>query len=377
MVLPPVDVLAELLTVEDTVVARVGSPSSGMGAGSRRGGRGSPPGPARGCRGACRSCASASARRGRARSRTDPCPRAGSRLRAQNARTLSSSAFIRFGVNTRDIRPRCTSWARRVLHEDVAGRQLDAGHDEVERRALAGPVRVPVLHGPLDVVEAAQRPEVVLLVAVERRLVPHPLPDRVRVLVDLDVERVVVECRCGVVSARSSAGLTRSMFVTPSSTPPTARWRVRSGRHVHCGPTSGPNERRATRRWHLRTVPPELVERYTAEGWWTDETLRRHRRRRRRRDWATPTLAVHSKVRPWRGTFGEVDRAARAVRRVAAATGASDRATSSCSSCRTGSRRRSPSGAPRSSARSSCRSCTSTGRRRWATSSTSCSPTPS
>ena len=83
--------------------------------------------------------------------------------------------------------------ARRVLHEDVAGRQLDVGLDDLERRALAGPVGVPVLQGRLDVVEPAQGPEVVLLVVVERRLVPHPPPDRVRVLVDLDVERVVVD----------------------------------------------------------------------------------------------------------------------------------------------------------------------------------------
>ena len=65
------------------------------------------------------------------------------------------------------------------------------------------------------------------------------------------------------------------------------------------------------RGWGLRTVPPELVERYLAEGWWTDETLgsivagsvgQR----------ADAELVIHSKVRPWRGTFGEVDRAARA-----------------------------------------------------------------
>ena len=45
----------------------------------------------------------------------------------------------------------------------------------------------------LDVVEPAEREEVVLLVVVERRLLAEPPPDGVRVLVDLDVERVVVE----------------------------------------------------------------------------------------------------------------------------------------------------------------------------------------
>ena len=39
-----------------------------------------------------------------------PEPTSGSRLRAQNSRTLGSMAFIFLGVNTRDIRPRCRSW---------------------------------------------------------------------------------------------------------------------------------------------------------------------------------------------------------------------------------------------------------------------------
>ena len=142
-----------------------------------------------------------------------PVPTSGSRLRAQNARTLSSSAFIRLGVNTRDISPRCTSWLGGSSMRMLPGRQLHAGLDEVERRPLAGPVGVPVLHGRLDVGEAAQGPEVVPLVEPERRLVPHPPPDRVRVLVDLDVERVVVE----VVRRRSARSWCPS-FLTPSST---------------------------------------------------------------------------------------------------------------------------------------------------------------
>ena len=39
-----------------------------------------------------------------------PLPTSGSRVRAQNSRTLGSMAFIFFGVNTRDMTPRCTSW---------------------------------------------------------------------------------------------------------------------------------------------------------------------------------------------------------------------------------------------------------------------------
>ena len=39
-----------------------------------------------------------------------PVPTSGSRLRAQNSRTFGSMAFIFFGVNTRESRPRCRSW---------------------------------------------------------------------------------------------------------------------------------------------------------------------------------------------------------------------------------------------------------------------------
>ncbi|MGW2886274.1 AMP-binding protein [Streptomyces griseoruber] len=60
----------------------------------------------------------------------------------------------------------------------------------------------------------------------------------------------------------------------------------------------------------LRPVPPELAARYEAEGWWTRETLG---------DLLTKGLAaagdtefrVHSGVRPWAGTFAEVERVAR------------------------------------------------------------------
>ena len=82
--------------------------------------------------------------------------------------------------------------------------------------------------------------------------------------------------------------------------------RSRDPRTVH-SIMSGDN---AGSRWNLRTVPPELVERYTAEGWWTDETLGATVAGAVGR-LADAELVVHSKVRPWRGTFGEVDRAAR------------------------------------------------------------------
>jgi hypothetical protein len=45
----------------------------------------------------------------------------------------------------------------------------------------------------LHVVEAAQGEEVVALVVIEGPLVAQPLPDRVRVRVDLEVVRVVID----------------------------------------------------------------------------------------------------------------------------------------------------------------------------------------
>lgn len=64
------------------------------------------------------------------------------------------------------------------------------------------------------------------------------------------------------------------------------------------------------RTWSTRTVAPELAERYLAEGWWTDETLGQM---------VASGLAgqrdaefnVHSAVRPWSGTFGDIDDRAR------------------------------------------------------------------
>ncbi|MGW0578813.1 AMP-binding protein [Streptomyces sp. NPDC002920] len=64
----------------------------------------------------------------------------------------------------------------------------------------------------------------------------------------------------------------------------------------------------------LRPIPPELAKRYEAEGWWTNETLG---------DLLCAGLAaagdtefrVHSEVRPWSGTFAQVERVARRLAR--------------------------------------------------------------
>ena len=60
----------------------------------------------------------------------------------------------------------------------------------------------------------------------------------------------------------------------------------------------------------MRTIPAELVKRYEAEGWWTRDTIGDLLARGLG---AAPEaeFRVHSAVRPWSGTFGEVERIAR------------------------------------------------------------------
>jgi acyl-CoA synthetase (AMP-forming)/AMP-acid ligase II len=75
-----------------------------------------------------------------------------------------------------------------------------------------------------------------------------------------------------------------------------------------------------TRGWGRRPLPDDLRQRYLAEGWWTDETLG---------TLAADGLAtasdlafnVRSAVRPYAGTLGEIDRAARSLATSLAARG--------------------------------------------------------
>ncbi len=70
-----------------------------------------------------------------------------------------------------------------------------------------------------------------------------------------------------------------------------------------------------TSRWKLRSVPPELEQRWLDDGWWDDRTLGVLLDRALQTH-ADQVFAVHSGLRPWSGTFGELrDRS----RRVAAA----------------------------------------------------------
>jgi acyl-CoA synthetase (AMP-forming)/AMP-acid ligase II len=60
----------------------------------------------------------------------------------------------------------------------------------------------------------------------------------------------------------------------------------------------------------MRKIPVELIERYEAQGWWTPETLGKILADGLA---ASPDTGffVHSEVRPYAGTFGEVERQAR------------------------------------------------------------------
>ena len=73
-------------------------------------------------------------------------------------------------------------------------------------------------------------------------------------------------------------------------------------------------------RWALRSVPEREARRYVAEGWWTDATLGATVAEGLGRLGAE-TFQVHSQVRPWAGTFSDVDRAARALAGALAARG--------------------------------------------------------
>ena len=81
----------------------------------------------------------------------------------------------------------------RILEDEHTGRHLDVGPDQLEDAAPARDVGLRVEKATLDIVEPADGVEVVGLVVVERRLLPQPAEDRVRIGVDFDVVRVVVD----------------------------------------------------------------------------------------------------------------------------------------------------------------------------------------
>ena len=58
--------------------------------------------------------------------------------------------------------------------------------------------------------------------------------------------------------------------------------------------------------WHLRSVPEDVARRYHAEGWWDDTTLGAMVATGLGGQGSMP-FQVRSKVRPWRGTFADVE----------------------------------------------------------------------
>jgi acyl-CoA synthetase len=64
--------------------------------------------------------------------------------------------------------------------------------------------------------------------------------------------------------------------------------------------------------WGLRPVPEHLARRYRDEGYWTDATLGTLVAEGLA-GMGREVFAVHSAVRPWKGTFVDVDRAARSL----------------------------------------------------------------
>src|ERR1700674_5609467 len=60
----------------------------------------------------------------------------------------------------------------------------------------------------------------------------------------------------------------------------------------------------------MRPISDELVQRYQAEGWWTQDTLGDLLARGLAAHPGT-TFSVHSAVRPWSGTYGDVEVVAR------------------------------------------------------------------
>ena len=101
-------------------------------------------------------------------------------------------AAMRRGVKTRVRSPRWRSWSGGSSKMNTPGGISISALMISMTDPLAGAIRLPVDQAALHVVVATERVELVLLVVVERRFVAQPLPDRVRVGVDLEVVGVVV-----------------------------------------------------------------------------------------------------------------------------------------------------------------------------------------
>ncbi len=82
---------------------------------------------------------------------------------------------------------------RRILEKQDARRHLDVVEEDVSGGAAAGSVSLPVRQFARHVLVSTQRIEVVLFVVVQRRFFAHPLPHRVRVVIDVGIVWVVIQ----------------------------------------------------------------------------------------------------------------------------------------------------------------------------------------
>ena len=163
-------------------------------------------------------------------------PTSGSRLRAQNSRIFGSSSATRLGVKARESRRRWIVWVGGSSKMRIPGGISMFDPDELDDPALPRDVGLRIEQPTLHVLVPAQRVEVVGVVVVERRLLAQPPVHRVRVGVDLDAVRVVID-------VSHAAGHLRGPHASGFNV---RIWHQMAGRSI-----SGPE---ATRR--VRCVPP-------------------------------------------------------------------------------------------------------------------------
>jgi len=114
---------------------------------------------------------------------------------------------------------------RWILEEDDAWWNLDAAHDDVHGRSATRAVCVPVRKLSRNVLVPAQRVELVLLVVVQRGLIPQSPPCGVGIVVDLEIERVVVHLDGVGTSHRRALVVTASVSASPNPAPVVSGWR--------------------------------------------------------------------------------------------------------------------------------------------------------
>ena len=120
-------------------------------------------------------------------------PTRGSRQRTQKRRTSSSSWAMRFGVNTRDMSPRCVvcTGGSSNMTTPLGSSMPAFMMSRMSLRLLEKTCQFD--QSSLDVLVSRQSPEVVSIVVVDRRFLAEPLIGRVRVGIDVDDVRIEVD----------------------------------------------------------------------------------------------------------------------------------------------------------------------------------------